>query len=208
MVRVGKYYIEKGASHFSTEEFCLKIWLTPKHLCHCLKRNHFCSLSGVKQDVQDFLAPDSFSLWLHLPITFQFFVCGSSVGWLQPWGLLVKNACPFHFPLAYLSTLKYSLYLPVTLILDNFSLICFIHTHTWGVSYVKLQQFLQSTEENYFCRGLNVLCCPSSLFSKAAVEYDLFTILRFRWVLKVHVLIRHFVVVLLGFDKWYKSATE
>lgn len=56
-----------------------------------------------KKDVQDFFAPDSFSLWLHLPITFQFFVCGSSVGWLQPWGLLLKNACPFHFPLAYLA---------------------------------------------------------------------------------------------------------
>lgn len=103
MPRRGKYYFERRSLHLSIEDVCLKIWLTPKYPCHGMNKNHFCSLSVVKKDVQDFFAPDSFSLWLHLPITFQFFVCGSSVGWLQPWGLLLKNACPFHFPLAYLA---------------------------------------------------------------------------------------------------------
>lgn len=145
MLRVGKYYIRRASSYFSIEEVCLKIWLTPKHPGRGMYRNHFCSLSGVKKDVQDFLAPDSFSLWLHLPITFHFFVYGSSVGWLQPWGLFLKNACPFHFPLAYLS------YFEILSVSPCYTKITFLRCilftrHTWGVNWVKLQQFLQSTE--------------------------------------------------------------
>lgn len=70
-----------------------------QHLHTLVSWNHSYSFSETEKYVQDFFGPRFLlSLWLHQPITFQYFVCGSSLDRLQPWGLLLEMDALYTFP--------------------------------------------------------------------------------------------------------------